>query len=114
MAGFELRGLDIDSKNKSTFRTIPRNIQYLSALGMKWDDKIIKQSRSIGVAEEENAGMSPYSLMGAYTQADPTQKEFIAFYDSEYATRRDFLRRFAMNGEIEYVLDVIADETIFL
>jgi hypothetical protein len=112
MAGFELRGLDIDSKNKSTFRTIPRNIQYLSALGMKWDDKIIKQSRSIGVAEEENAGMSPYSLMGAYTQADPTQKEFIAFYDSEYATRRDFLRRFAMNGEIEYVLDVIADETI--
>jgi hypothetical protein len=80
---------------------------------MKWDEKVIKQSRAIGISEMTEDSM--YSLYGQhqlYSGADINQKEFIAFFDKEYPTRRDFLRRFAMNGEIEHVIEVIADETI--
>lgn len=112
MAGiFSLRNLD---KGPRTFLdNLQRNIRYLSVLGMKWDQNIIKQSKSIGISEIQEDTM--YSLYGNPQMAagmDIGQKEFIAFFDKEYPTRRDFLRRFAMNGEIEYVLDVIADETI--
>lgn len=111
MSGFTLRS--VDGKPSGFISNIQRNIRYLSALGMKWDDKVIKQSKAIGVTEATEDTM--YNLYGqglTYTGTDIGQKEFIAFYDKEYPTRRDFLRRFAMNGEIEHVLEVIADETI--
>lgn len=111
MSGFALRNLDKGSL--SFLDNIQRNIRYLSILGMRWDDKIIKQSKSIGITEMTEDSM--YSLYGQHQLSsgmDIGQKEFIAFFDKEYPTRRDFLRRFAMNGEIEHVLEVIADETI--
>jgi hypothetical protein len=80
---------------------------------MRWDQKVIKQSKAIGITEMNEDSM--YSLYGQhqlYSGADINQKEFIAFFDKEYPTRRDFLRRFAMNGEIEHVIEIIADETI--
>lgn len=113
MAGFGIKNLD--TRSLSFLDNIQRNIRYLSALGMKYDDKVIKQSKSIGITEMTEDSM--YSLYGQHQLAsgmDITQKEFIAFFDKEYATRRDFLRRFAMNGEIEHVIEVIADETIIL
>ncbi|HUX78271.1 MAG TPA: portal protein [Alphaproteobacteria bacterium] len=80
---------------------------------MKWDHEILQQSKSIGVAEAQMDSMyGLYYQQGQYMGIDIGQKEFIAFYDKEYPTRRDFLRKFAMNGEIEHVLEVIADETI--
>lgn len=111
MSGFSLRNLDRSSS--SFLDNIQRNIRYMSVLGMKWDDKVIKASRAIGIQEMQEDSM--YSLYGQhqlYSGADINQKEFIAFFDKEYPTRRDFLRRFAMNGEIEHVIEVIADETI--
>jgi len=112
MAGFFPRNLDRGPR--SFLDTIQRNIRYYSVIGMKWDSKLIKQSKSIGIAETQDESM--YSLYGQHMAAamDVGQKEFIAFFDKEYPTRRDFLRRFAMNGEIEHVLEVIADETIVL
>jgi len=113
VAGFSLRNLD---RGPQTFMdNIQRNIRYLSIFGMRWDQNIIKQSKAIGITEIQEDSM--YSLYGQHQLAsgmDINQKEFIAFFDKEYATRRDFLRRFAMNGEIEHVLEVIADETIIL
>lgn len=111
MAGFVLR--NIDGKPSGFISNIQRNIRYLSALGMKWDDKLIKQSKSIGIAEaQEDTMYNMYGQSQYYSGQDIGQKEFIAFYDKEYPVRRDFLRRFAMNGEIEYVLETIADETV--
>ena len=113
MAGFGLRNLDRGPRN--FLDNIQRNIRYLSILGMKWDQNVIKQSKAIGIAEMTEDSM--YSLYGQHQLAagmDIGQKEFIAFFDKEYPTRRDFLRRFAMNGEIEHVLEVIADETVIL
>ena len=111
MSGFVLR--NIDGKPSSFLAGIQRNIRYLSSLGMKWDDKVIKQSKAIGITEATEDSM--YNLYGntaLFSGTDIGQKEFIAFHDKEYPTRREFLRRFAMNGEIEHVLEVIADEAI--
>jgi hypothetical protein len=111
MSGFTLK--NIDGRPSGIISRIQRNIRYLSALGMKWDDKLIKQSKAIGITEATEDNM--YNLYGQsqiFSGGDINQKEFIAFYDKEYPTRRDFLRRFAMNGEIEHVLEIIADETI--
>lgn len=111
MSGFTLRNLD--GKPTGFISNIQRNIRYFSALGTKWDDKIIKQSKAIGITEASEDNM--YNLYGQnqiFSGADIAQKDFVAFYDKEYPTRRDFLRRFAMNGEIEHVLEIIADETI--
>jgi len=111
MAGFfQLRNLDRGPR--SFLDNIQRNVRYLSIMGMKYDQNLIRQSKSIGITELQEDSM--YSLYGQHQLASimDIQKEFIAFFDKEYLTRRDFLRRFAMNGEIEHVLEVIADETI--
>ena len=111
MAGFSVRNLDRGPR--SFLDNIQRNIRYLSVMGMKFDQKVIRQSKAIGITETQEDSM--YSLFGQHQLAagmDIGQKEFIAFFDKEYPTRRDFLRRFAMNGEIEHVIEVIADETI--
>ena len=79
---------------------------------MKWVDNIIKQSKYIGIAESQLYSRYGLYYQGNYMGTDYGQKEFIAFYDKEYPTRRDFLRKFAMNGEVEHVLEVIADESI--
>lgn len=111
MAGFTLRSLD--NKGAGFVSRIQRNIRYLASLGMKWDHELLQQSKSIGIAEAQMDSMyGLYYQQGQYMGLDVGQKEFIAFYDKEYPTRRDFLRKFAMNGEIEHVLEVISDETI--
>ena len=111
MAGFTLKHLQ---GSKVFLGNIQRNIRYLSTLGMKYQDKLTQQSKSIGIAEAEMDSM--YNIYaGANLGAsgmDYGNNEFIAFYDKEYPTRRDFLRKFAMNGEIEHVLEVISDESI--
>ncbi|MDD5649188.1 MAG: portal protein [Candidatus Nanoarchaeia archaeon] len=110
MAGFVLKSLD--GKRLGIIGNIQKNIRDLASLGMKWDEKIIKQSKSIGIAEAQLDNMYGLYYQGNYAGTDYGQKEFIAFYDKEYPTRRDFLRKFSMNGEIENVLEIIADETI--
>ena len=110
MAGFTLKRMD--QNQMGWVKNIQRNIRYLSQLGMRWQDKLIKQSKSIGIAEAQLDSMYGLYYQGNYMGTDYGQKEFIAFYDKEYPTRRDFLRKFAMNGEIEHVLEVIADESI--
>ncbi|MEK0377012.1 MAG: portal protein, partial [Nitrosopumilus sp.] len=112
MAGFTLRSLDNKSSVGFVSR-IQRNIRALAHLGMKWDHELLQQSKAIGIAEAQMDSIyGLYYQQGQYMGIDVGQKEFIAFYDKEYPTRRDFLRKFAMNGEVEHVLEVIADETI--
>jgi hypothetical protein len=111
MAGFTLKSLD--NRSAGLVSRLQRNIRYLASLGMKWDQEVLQQSKSIGVAEAQMDSLyGLYYQQGQYMGIDVGQKEFIAFYDKEYPTRRDFLRKFAMNGEIEHVLEIIADETV--
>ena len=100
--------------NKSVFGIASNAVKRLSSLGMEYEDMVVRQSRAVGITEAEfgNQGYVSQDMMYSLAMADIGQKKFIAFFDKEYKTRRDNLRKFALNSEIEFILDVIADEAI--
>lgn len=112
MGIFNIKSLD--NRTTSFIDNIQRNIRYMSVLGMKYDQNVIRQSKGMGISESQEDAFYNNIYGQQYLGAgiDINQREFIAFFEKEYPLRRDFLRKFAMNGEIEYVLEIIADETI--
>lgn len=96
------------------FGQISKSLKNLANLGMRYDDMVVKQSRAVGVTEAEfgNQGYLPEEFLYSLALADVGQKKFIAFFDKDYKSRRDYLRKFAMNPEIEFVVDTISDEAI--
>lgn len=102
--------------NTNLSRKIERNLMGLSAIGIKWNTSLIKQMRGEGA--EETALNDNSNIMNAEDRDFLShsniagQNDYIAFFDQTYQMRRDFLRKFALQGEIDYVLETIADETI--
>jgi hypothetical protein len=96
------------------FGQLSKSLKNLANLGMRYDDMVVKQSRAVGVTEAEfgNQGYLPEEFLYSLALADVGQKKFIAFFDKDYKARRDYLRKFAMNPEIEFIIDTIADEAI--
>lgn len=96
------------------FGQLSKSLKNLANLGMRYDDMVVKQSRAVGVTEAEfgNQGYLPEEFLYSLALADVGQKKFIAFFDKDYKARRDYLRKFAMNPEIEFIVDTIADEAI--
>ena len=110
MAGF------IDRDDDQVYRRNPvsRALQKLANLGMDYDDMIIKQSKAVGATEAEmgNQGFMPKDFLYSLALADIGQKKFIGYFDRQLEQRRNYLREFAMNGEIEFIIETIADEAI--
>ena len=81
---------------------------------MRYEDMVIRQSRAVGVTEAEfgNQGYLPEEFLYSLALSDVGSKKFIAFFDKDYKSRREYLRKFAMNGEIEFILDTLSDEAI--
>ena len=96
------------------FGQLSKSLKTMSALGMKYEDMVIKQSRAVGVTEAEFGlqGYLPEEFLYSLSLADVGNKKFIAFFDKDYKSRRDYLRKFAMNPEIEFIVDTVADEAI--
>lgn len=96
------------------FGQLSKSLKNLANLGMRYEDMVVKQSRAIGVTEAEfgNQGYLPEEFLYSLALSDVGQKKFIAFFDKDYKARRDYLRKFAMNPEIEFVVDTVADEAI--
>jgi len=113
MSGFLQRGNDGISQPISKW-TVSKALKTLSRLGMNWEDKVIRQSKTIGVTEADigNQGFMPEDFLYSLALADIGQKKFIAYFDKDYKQKREYLRRFAMNGEIEFMVETIADEAI--
>lgn len=110
MAGF----LDRIS-NSTLYNAIQSNIKDIANLGMRYDDLVVKNSQAIGATEGrflKQGIMGDEALMHTLAMADVGPKKYIAYYDKEYKTRRDFLRKFSMNGEIQWCLDTITDEAV--
>ena len=103
---------------ESISRRLEGNLLNLSAIGIKWNSSLIKQMRGIGAEESAlNDGIGNNTVISDDVEFRrhsniAGQNDFIAFYDQSYQMRRDFLRKFALQGEIDYVLETIADETI--
>jgi len=116
MAGFTDRKGALSRDNFVTKR-----LKQLSRLGMEFDDMIIRNSRAVGVSEDkmgytfnptgaDNDDM--YYAFAALSMSDTTLKKNISFYDKSYPKKRDQLRIFAVQDEIEEILDTIADESV--
>ena len=96
----------------------------LSRVGMKYEDLLIKNSQSIGFIESQLMQARGNALPGAQTDSlaratmaisDTTsalRTKAIAFFQLDYATKRERLRDLASNGEIEFVIESITDDVI--
>lgn len=97
----------------------------LSALGLNAQQSLIKNSLSMGATETASAyGMSaslyPYdeeleaSPFSKYKDLTKNSSESVAYFDMSYPQRVEYLRMFAQQQTIAFVLDTIADEAIVL
>jgi hypothetical protein len=93
----------------------------LSNLGMAYDDMVIRNSRAIGFTENQiGYSFNPmgsdaddfYGAFAALSLTDTNLKKSISFFDRDYVKKRDQLRKYAVQDEIEDILDVITDESI--
>jgi hypothetical protein len=96
----------------------------LSRVGMKYEDLLIKNSQSIGFIESQLMQARGSALPGGQTDSlaratmaisDTTsalRTKAIAFFQLDYATKRERLRDLASNGEIEFVIESITDDVI--
>ena len=108
MAGF------FDRFGINPLASLGEGIKRISNLGMKYDDMVIKQSRAIGPTEALLGGDSfaPRDIAYAFAMADISQKKYTPIFDKDYASRRDFLRKFALNSEIDFMITTVTDEAI--
>lgn len=94
----------------------------LSSIGITSDTNVIKSSLSMGMTQTQTDSVysqindfSPDFYDTAFAQYRDITKsngEYIAFFNNSYELRRTYLRQFAQNGEINFVLETIADEAI--
>lgn len=119
MSGFVNRnGSYLEGKNPVT-----KFIKKLSSFGMKYDDMVLRNSRSIGITEDEygwrydqanlmGGEYDEYRMFANLSMADINLRKNISIYDRNYVKKREDLRRFSVQDKIEDVLDVLADEAI--
>lgn len=123
MPKYILKTLDSNTNNnfRGSNRPIERNLLNLSALGIKWNSEVISKVRTdIDTNYDQNGmGGQGTGMMfrgeDMYTRAHQNiagNNKYIAFHDQSYIMRRDFLRKFALQDEIDNVLETIADEVI--
>lgn len=92
------------------------NLFNLSKIGLDWNTSLIKSSIALGVSEtSENKNLAYDTGDSLFAKASDITKvngDYVAFFDKSYPLRREYLRMFALNGEINFVLDTITDEAI--
>lgn len=114
MAGF----LDYLKPNQAALGNILKNLGNISKFGMQYDDMIVRNSQAIGRTEgaffnQEGTGYtrdSAFQWTASYH--DTKVRKYIAYFDKSYIEKRNYLRKFSINGEIEFILDIITDEAI--
>jgi hypothetical protein len=110
MAGF------LDS---NPMRGLRSRLVELSRFGMKYDDLLVRNSQAIGFIEGQmrvtGLGMGDDLMRATMALSDTTSSlktKSIAFFQMDYISKRERLRDVASNGEIEFVLETIADDAI--
>jgi hypothetical protein len=115
MAGFLSKvGNSYRNNNVSGF------LRDLSRLGMKYDTMVIKNSQAVGYIESEMSKTSgsayfsddEYSLFYGMGFNDMRFKRNTTFYHKNYEKKREEFINISMQDEIEYILDIVSDESI--
>ena len=120
MAGFNDRNGPLSNGSKPF--SISNALKTLSSFGMRYDDLVLRQSQAIGPMEAEigYGQMNPFGLdnddiygaFAAMSMTDTNLRSNIPFFDKSYEAKREELRKFSLNDEIEDILDILCDETI--
>lgn len=120
MAGFNDRNGPLS--NGSRPFSISNALKSLSSFGMRYDDLVLRQSQAIGPMEAEigYGQMNPfgvdnddiYGAFAAMSMTDTNLRSNIPFFDQGYEAKRDELRKFSLNDEVEDILDILCDESI--
>lgn len=107
-------------EDRNPNRPFERNLLNLSSLGIKWNTSIIRSMRSVPTDEEQTQQSSLYPGYGydmdgfVQYKSMAGHNDYIALFDQQYVMRREFLRKFALQGEIDYVVETIANEAVVL
>lgn len=108
--------------NNKTFRNT--TLRKLSGRGYDFKDSVISNSEAIGSIEneigwEDNNNMLRYGYdnnnmdqLYDFSYSDVYSKKNIPFFDQEYPGKIKQLRKYAMQDEIEMVLDTLTDEIV--
>jgi len=120
MAGFNDRNGPLSNGSKPF--SISNALKSLSSFGMRYDDLVLRQSQAIGPMEAEigYGQMNPfgvdnddiYGAFAAMSMTDTNLRSNIPFFDQSYEGKREELRKFSLNDEVEDILDILCDETI--
>jgi len=113
MAGFT----DNTPSQTPVMQKIRESMKKLSTFGMKYDDMVIRNSQAVGVTEaaflnKNKSNVEDESMLWSLAKQDVSNRNFISYFDKDYKGKREFLRQFSLNPEIEWVLDTICDESI--
>jgi hypothetical protein len=113
MAGFT----DSTPSGSPVVQRIRDSLKKLSTFGMKYDDMVIRNSQAVGVSEaaflnKNKSNVEDETMLWTLAKQDITTKQFISYFDKDYKGKRDYLRKFSLNPEVEWVLDTICDESI--
>lgn len=113
MAGF------LDNAVERTFLgNLYKNLANISKFGMQYEDMVIRNSQAIGATEStffnsEGTGFTENNaFFWTLGYQDTRIRKYIAYFDKDYIGKRDFLRKFALNGEIDFILDTLSDDAV--
>lgn len=114
MAGF----LDYLKPNQSALGNILKNLGNISKFGMQYDDMVVRNSQAIGKTEgyffnQDGTGFTQNdAFYWTASYQDTKVRKYIAYFDKDYIEKRNYLRKFSLNGEIEFIIDTVTDESI--
>lgn len=123
MAGFT----NTNRSNTSNPNPVTRMLRKLSSFGMNYKDDVIKNVRSSDLTlQTQNLQMNPITgqvgslndenvqvLFAKMSATDPSlSKGYFTLSSADYQKKKEMLRKFALQDEIEEILDIICDETI--
>ena len=97
------------------YQRIRDSVKSLSNFGLRYGDMVVRNSQAIGTTEAEflkKGPMEDEEMFYSLGRQDTTTRQYISYFDKDYAGKRDYLRKFALNPEIEYILDTVCDESI--
>jgi hypothetical protein len=124
MAGFVNRDETSAGKpNPASRNLVSKALKSLSSFGMMYDDMVLKNSKAIGINEDRYGWtMDPrnvaggeyddYALFANLSMTDINLRKSISIFDKSYPKKREDLRKFAIQDEIEDILDTLCDECI--
>ena len=104
-----------DNRSNPFFSNVLNNLRKIGSFGMSYGDMVVKNSQAVGTTEAmflKQGGIQDENFLYALRKADTTAKQYIAYFDRDYINKKTYLRSFALNPEIEFILDTVCDEAI--